>query len=124
MRDNYPPGTGWNDPAAPWNEPDTDKAQGFAIRQVTGENAELTGETLAEFIGDLDGKREPLMVKTDVITGPISSAELLALMLDRRNKDSVIAAATRELASRYLDCGYTRSVIEAEIQRLMEAEHV
>lgn len=117
---NYPPGTGWNDPAAPWNEPETDKAQGFAIRQVTGDNAELTGETLAEFFGDLDGKREPLMVKTDVLTGPISSAELLALMLDSRNKDSVVAAATRELATRYLDCGYTRSVIEAEVERFME----
>lgn len=120
MTSNYPDGTGWNDPAAPWNEPETDKAQGFAIRQVTGENAELTGETLAEFVGDLDGKREPLMVKTDVLTGPISTPELLALMLDRRNKDSVIAAATRELASRYLDCGYTRSVIEAEIERFTE----
>lgn len=120
---NYPDGTGWNDPDAPWNEPDTEKASEFAFLQVTGENAELTGATLAEFIGDLNGKREPLMVKTDVITGPISSVELLGLMLDRRNKDSVIAAATRELASRYLDCGYTRSVIETEIQRLMEAEH-
>lgn len=120
MTSNYPPGTGWNDPAAPWNEPETDKAHGFALRQVTGDNAELTGETLAEFFGDLDGKREPLMVKTDVLTGPISSAELLGLMLDRRNKDSVIAAATRELASRYLDCGYTRSVIEAEIERFTE----
>ncbi len=120
MRDNYPPGTGWNDPDAPWNEPDTDKAREFAFLQVTVENAELTGETLAEFIGDLDGKREPLMVKTDVITGPISSVELLGLMLDRRNKDSVIAAATRELATRYLDCGYTRSVIESEIERFTE----
>lgn len=120
MTSNYPDGTGWNDPLAPWNEPDTDKAIEFAFLQVTGENAELTGETLAEFIGDLDGKREPLMVKTDVITGPISSAELLALMLDRRNKDSVIAAATRELASRYLDCGYTRSVIDAEVERFMK----
>ncbi len=120
MRDNYPPGTGWNDPAAPWNTPDTEKAQGFAIRQVTGENAELTCQTAAEFIGDLDGKRAPLIVKTDVLTGPISSLELLALMLDLRNKDSVIAAATRELATRYLDCGYTRSVIEAEIERFTE----
>lgn len=120
MRDNYPPGTGWNDPDAPWNEPDTDKASEFAFLQVTGANAELTGETLAEFIGDLDGKREPLMVKTNVLTGPISSAELLGLMLDRRNKDSVIAAATRELATRYLDCGYTRSVIESEIERFTE----
>lgn len=120
MRDNYPPGTGWNDPDAPWNEPDTDKAIEFAFLQVTGANADLTGETLAEFIGDLDGKRAHLMVKTNVLTGPISSAELLGLMLDRRNKDSVIAAATRELATRYLDCGYTRSVIEAEIERFTE----
>lgn len=120
MTSNYPDGTGWNDPAAPWNEPDTDKAQGFAIRQVIGDNAELTGETLAEFIGDLDGKREPLMVKTNVLAGPISTPELLGLMLDRRNKDSVIAAATRELATRYLDCGYTRSVIDAEVERFME----
>ena len=117
---NYPDGTGWNDPAAPWNEPDTDKAREFAFLQVTGENAELTGQTLAEFVGDLNGKREPLMVKTNVLTGPISTPDLLALMLDRRNKDSVIAAATRELASRYLDCGYTRSVIDAEVQRFME----
>lgn len=118
--DNYPTGTWAGDPRAPWNEPETDKAQGYAVRQVIGENANLTGETLAEFIADLDGKREPLMVKTDVITGPISTPELLGLMLDRRNKDSVIAAATRELASRYLDCGYTRSVIDAEFQRFME----
>lgn len=120
MTSNYPDGTGWNDPAAPWNEPDTDKASEFAFLQVTGENAELTGQTLAEFVGDLDCKREPLMVKTNVLAGPISSAELLGLMLDRRNKDSVIAAATRELATRYLDCGYTRSVIEAAIERFTE----
>lgn len=117
---NYPDGTGWNDPDAPWNEPDTEKASEFAFLQVTGANEELTGGTLAGFIGDLDGKREPLMVTTDAITGPISSSELLGLMLDRRNKDSVIAAATRELATRYLDCGYTRSVIEAEIERFTE----
>lgn len=117
---NYPDGTGWNDPLAPWNEPDTDKAQGFAIRQVIGENAELTGETLAEFIGDVDAKRTPMLTKTQELTGPISTAELLHLMLDRRNNDKVIAAATRELASRYLDCSYTRSVIEAEIERFTE----
>jgi hypothetical protein len=118
--DNYPDGTSASDPRAPWNTPDTEKAQGFAIRQVIGENAELTGETLAEFIGDVDAKRQPMLTKTPDLTGPISTAELLHLMLDRRNNDKVIAAATRELASRYLDCGYTRSVIEAEIERFTE----
>lgn len=119
MSGYYPDGTSARDPRAPWNEPDTSEAEGFAMMQVIGENADLTSETLGEFILDVDVKRQPLIVKTSVLVGPISTAELLKLMLDRRNTDAVIAAATRELASRYLDDDYTRRVIDSEMDRVL-----
>lgn len=117
--DNYPPGTSASDPRAPWNAPCTDHAEGFALRQVCGEDVGLTTETLGEFLATVAEDRQPLIVKTDVLRGPISSAELLKLMLDRRNTDQMIAAATRELASRYLDDAYTRKVIDSELERVL-----
>lgn len=119
--DNYPPGTWAGDPRAPWNEPDHAEVRDHALRQVMGEDANLTSETLAEFVGDVDTKRQPMLTKTPELTGPISTAELLALMLDRRQSDTAIAAATRELTSRYLEDPYTRTVIEAQMERLQGA---
>lgn len=116
---NYPPGTSANDPRAPWNAPCTDAAEGHALRQVCGEDVELTAETLGEFIATVDETRSPMRTKTGVIRGQISSIELLALMLGGGHSDAVVAAATRELASRYLDCGYTRKVIDSEMERVM-----
>lgn len=119
----YPTGTYAADPRAPWNAPDTAQqdaeAKSFAVHQVIGDDVELTTETLGEFLGTVDEQRQPLLVKTEVLRGPISSAELLKLMLDRRNTDQMIAAATRELASRYLDDAYTRKVIDSEVDRFM-----
>lgn len=118
----YPTGTYARDPMAPWNAPDTDTTPGaerFAHQQVTGGDADLTAETLGDFIAVLDNKRTALLVKTDVLVGPISTIELLALMLDRRNTDQMIAAATRELASRYLADPYTRKVIESKVDEYM-----
>lgn len=117
--DNYPSGTWQGYPQAPWNAACTDDAEGFAHHQVCGADVNLTTETLGEFLADVDESRQPLLVKTDALRGPISSAELLKLMLDRRNPDQLIAAATRELASRYLADPYTRKVIDAEVERFM-----
>lgn len=119
MAGYYPTGTWAGDPQAPWNAPCTDRAQGHAIRQVCGDDVELTTETLGEFIVKVDDKRLPLSTKTDHLRGPISTSELFKLMLDRRNTDAVIAAATRELATRYLDDKYTRSVIDDAVARFM-----
>jgi hypothetical protein len=118
---NYPTGTCAADPRAPWNAPDTADAERFAHQQVTGDDIGLTTETLGEFLYTVDEKRLPLQVKTEALRGPISSAELLKLMLDRRNTDQVIAAATRELASRYLDHDYTRRVVDNALERFMGA---
>lgn len=112
MSGYYPPGTYARDPQAPFNAPCTEAADAHAIRQVCGEDASLTAETLGEFIALVDDKRFPMSTKTDHLRGPISSAELIKVMFDRRNTDAVIAAATRELATRYLDDPHTRSVIE------------
>lgn len=117
--DNYPDGTSARDPRAPWNAPCTDHAEGLALMQVLGNDVELTTETLGEFLATVAEERQPLIVKTSVLVGPISTAELLKLMLDRRNTDAVIAAATRELASRYLDDAYTRKVIDSEMERVL-----
>jgi hypothetical protein len=116
---NYPTGTSALDPKAPWNAPDTVHADGIAYREVCGGNLELTTETLGEFLYATSETRTRLLTNTDVLCGPISTAELLSLMLDRRNTDVLIAAATRELASRYLDDGFTRKVIAAEVERVM-----
>ena len=113
----YPPGVSADDPRAPWNAPDTDNAYEHASRQVCGDDVRLTVETLGEFIACVDSTRLPVVTKTALLRGPISSAELLKMMLDHRNTDAVIAAATRELASRYLDDAYTRRVIDSAVER-------
>ena len=89
----------------------SETADRFAFEQVTGGNAELTSETLGEFVSLIDEARAPLLVKSNLLLGPISSTELLKIMLNRRNTDAQIAAATRELATRYLDDDYTKRVI-------------
>jgi hypothetical protein len=111
----YPTGTYAADPQAPWNAPDAAPAYEHAMRQVTGQDVSLTTETLGEFLATVNEQRHPLTVKTEVLRGPISTAELLSLMLDRRNSDQMLAAATRELASRYLNAAYTRRVIDSEV---------
>ena len=115
----YPTGTCAADPQAPWNAPCTDRAEGMAVRALLGEDVESTSDALVAFFSGLSEERAPLIVKTEVLRGPISTAELLKLMLERRNSDQMIAAATRELASRYLDDPYTRSVITDEMDRFM-----
>ncbi len=113
----YPPGVSADDPRAPWNAPDTEPAEAHARRQVCGDDAALTSETLGEFIATVDGNRLPVVTKTDLLRGPISSTELLKMMLDHRNTDAVIAAATREISRRYLDDAYTRRVIDSAVER-------
>ncbi len=121
MSGYYPTGTCARDPMAPWNAPDTstENAERYAHQQVTGQDLELTTETLGEFLATVDDKRLPLLVNTNALRGPVSSADLLAMMLDRRLSDLLIAAATRELASRYLDDAYTRKVIESKVDEYM-----
>lgn len=118
--DNYPEGS--DNASAPWNAPCTDNAEGLALEQVCGADISLTTETLGEFLATVDEDRAPVLTKTPVLRGPISSAELLKLMLNRRNSDEIVAAATRELASRYLDCAYTRKVIGLELDRVLELQ--
>ena len=119
MSGYYPPGVHADDPRAPWNAPDTDTAEGHALRQVCGDDVNATTQALGEFIAGVDGARLPVLSKTPLLRGPISSAELLKMMLDHRNTDAVIAAATRELAFRYLSDDYTRKVIDSEMERFM-----
>ena len=96
-----------------------DWAQCWAVEQVIGDNVELTTETLCQFLPDLDEERQPLLTQSDWLRGPIGSSQLLQLMFNRRNTDHVIAAATRELAARYLSCDYTKRVIQDEFERAM-----
>jgi hypothetical protein len=118
----YPTGTYAADPQAPWNAPCTDRAESMAVRELIGNDLESTSDCLVAFVSGITEHRTPLMVKTEVLQGPVSSAELLKLMLDRRNPDQMIAAATRELASRYLDDAYTRKVIDGMTDRFMEVQ--
>jgi hypothetical protein len=83
----YPPGVSANDPRAPWNAPDTDTAEAHARRQVCGDDAELTAETLGEFIALVDGDRLPVVTKTALLRGPISSAELLKMIQEGVSQD-------------------------------------
>lgn len=117
--DNYPEGS--DNSSAPWNAPCTDSAEGFAIEQVCGDNLDLTTDTLGQFMQGMDESHQPLLVKNSVLRGPITSGALLKLMFNRRNSDQMIAAATRELASRYLADPYTRRVIESELDQKLGA---
>jgi len=92
----------------------SESADRFGFEQVAGGNAELTAETFGEFVSLIADERAPLLVKSTLLLGPISSSELLKIMFDRRNSDAQIAAATRELATRYLEDEDTKRVILSE----------
>ena len=115
--DNYPEGS--DNAQAPWNQTCTEHAKGLAIEQVLGGDIETTTGALSEFIATVGEERTNVLTKTPMLRGPISSAELLRLMLDRRNSDQIIAAATRELSSRYLDDRYTRKVVDNALDRFL-----
>ncbi len=111
--ENYPEGA--DNSSAPWNAPCTDRAEGFAIEQVCGDNLDLTTDTFGQFMQGMDETHHPLLVKDSALRGPITAGALLKLMFNGRNSDRMIAAATRELTARYLADPYTRRVIESEL---------
>ena len=116
---NYPAGTSESDPFAPWNAPDTERAEIEAKSHVCGDNLDLTVETLSEFIATIDGEREPRLVKSMHLLGPISSADLLKLWLGKDLPDAFLAAVVRELKARYLAAPYTQRVIDVEVDSVI-----
>lgn len=116
---NYPEGS--DNQFAPWNAPDTERAEIEGRRHVCGANLNLTLETLGEFIATVDESREHLLVKSMHLLGPISTAEIITLWLEKDLPDAFLAAAMRELKARYLDADYTKRVIDSEVDSVIEA---
>lgn len=114
MNTNLPPGVSYSDPAAPWNAPDETPAFQWAVDQVTGSDADLTCEVFGEWIANLDGSREGLIEKSAVLLGPISSTELLRLVLQGKH-DAMVLDAVRELRARYVADEYTGSAINRRV---------
>lgn len=114
--DNYPPGS--DNQFAPWNQKCTDAAEGHAIRQVTGDDAVLTGMTLAAFFEDMSDERTALVSHEGraMLFAPISNAELFKTM--HRGEQAYCYAATKELIARYLADEFTRQNINGRVEVL------
>ena len=115
---NYPIGTWAGDPQAPWNAPDPAPAYEHAIRQVTGDDADLTVETYGEWVASIDDKPQPLHT-IGAIRGPISNLALLSLTMRHTADDAVLAHAAREIRARYLADHYTGRVIAYRMDEYM-----
>lgn len=89
----------------------------WAHEQVTGADVSLTCEALADFVQCMSSTREPMRTK-GWLKDPISDYELIAVMFNRRASDSVIADATRELVTRYLDADGTKAAIQRLCQEM------
>lgn len=89
-----------------------DSIERWAHEQVTGADVSLTCELVQDFVQNMSASREPVKTHVWSWVGPISDYELIALMFNRRLLDSVIAEATREFATRYLDSDVTKAAIQ------------
>ena len=87
-----------------------DSIERWAQEQVTGADVSLTCELVQDFVQNMSASREPAITRSYPLT-PVSDYELIAVMFDRRESDMAIAAATRELATRYLDSDVTKGAI-------------
>ena len=92
-----------------------DDAQGWAIGQLCGEDADLTTQTFAVFCESSSNTREPLMTTSAALLGPISSADLIGLLLNDRASDEMLAAVCREVRARYLADSFTVQNIDGQI---------
>lgn len=97
-----------------------DSIERWAYEQVTGADAGLTAECLGDFVQCMGAQRTPAKAPSLYMTKPVSDFELIRLMFDRRAPDSVLAAATRELAARYLDSDATKAIVQKLVERTGE----
>jgi hypothetical protein len=96
-------------------------AHPHAVAAVCGTDADLTAETFSEFVvlACDDAERKPMLSKpAGWVLGPISSPELVSLLLTNHS-DAMLAAAVRELRARYLAADHTKAAIDNEVDRLM-----
>lgn len=97
-----------------------DAAFKHAAAYVTGGDAELTRETLVEFLST-QGYHDPAPMSTNPpgwTTGPASNADLVCILLYNQS-DAMTATAVRELRARLLAAPYTKQVIDLEVDRLV-----
>ena len=89
-------------------------ARQWATERVSGQEASVTCEALADFLQCMTEERTPTDVAfaSSLLRSKASDYELIAIMFDRRASDLVIAAATRELARRFLDSDGTKAIIK------------
>lgn len=116
---NYP--TGSDNQFAPWNAPCTDAAEGWALRQLTGDDCDLTSETFATFMESCGEEREPVISEKakPYIVGPISNMDLFKTMA-RSDDYAHCAAATYELMARYLADDFTTKNFDSLVEQAAE----
>jgi hypothetical protein len=98
-----------------------DAARPHAVAFITGGDAELTGETFAEFAASHLSDETPLPLLTKPagwVQGPVSNARLLCLLLTNVS-DAMTATAIRELRARYVADPYTQTVVDGQIDKLV-----
>lgn len=96
-------------------KPDEDDARGWAIGQLCGGDRDLTTQTFGEFCNTSPNAREPLRTESAALLGPISSAELVCLLLNGKASDEMLGAVCREVRARYLADSLTQQNIEGQI---------
>ena len=96
-------------------QPDEDDAQEWATGQLCGADPDLTTQTFAVFCDSSSNAREPLLTQCGSLMGPISSADLVGLLLNAQATDEMLAAVAREVRARYLADDFTKQNIEGQI---------
>lgn len=83
----------------------------LAVEMVTGGDPAATCEALGDFVQCMSTERKNTVIRT-WSQSMLSDYELIAIMFDREPRsDFIVAAATRELARRYLDSDGTKAII-------------
>jgi hypothetical protein len=84
----------------------------LAVEAVTGGDPAATCEALGDFVQCMSTEPSYCVSSSTWVPPMKSDYQLIAIMFDRRASDMVIAAATRELARRYLDSDGTKAIIQ------------
>lgn len=116
---NYPAGS--DNEFAPWNAKCDDVSKDWALRQLTGDDCDLTAATFATFMETCGDELEPVISPKakPYICGPISNMGLFKTMA-RSDNYAHCAAATYELIARYLADPFTAQNFNQQVDLASE----
>jgi hypothetical protein len=84
----------------------------LAVEMVTGGDPAATCEALGDFVQCMSSEPSYCVSSSTWVPPMKSDYQLIAIMFDPRKSDASVAAATRELARRFLDSDGTKAIIQ------------